>query len=59
MTSEDDRERAAELYAEARRLHDAKDYYAARKAYQESLALHEDDEVRAAYKRLMATIGPL
>ena len=54
-----DRERAAELYAEARRLHGEKDYYAARERYQESLRLHEDEEVREAYARLMATLGPL
>ncbi len=60
MTASDaDRERAAELYAEARRLHGEKDYYAARERYQESLRLHEDDEVREAYTRLMATLGPL
>jgi hypothetical protein len=57
--SDPDRERAAELYAEARRLHGEKDYYAARERYQESLRLHEDEEVREAYARLMATIGPL
>jgi hypothetical protein len=58
-TSDADRARAAELYAEARRLHEEKDYYAARERYQESLALQEDEEVREAYMRLMATIGPL
>ena len=57
--SEADRRRAAELYAEARRLHEAKDYYAACELYEESLRLHEDEEVRQAYARLMATIGPL
>lgn len=57
--SDADRERAAELYAQARRLHEEKDYYAARERYQESLRLHEDEEVREAYMRLMATIGPL
>ena len=54
-----DSERAAELYAEARRLHQEKDYFAARERYQESLRLHEDEQVREAYTRLMATIGPL
>jgi hypothetical protein len=57
--SDADRQRAAELYAQARRLHEEKDYYAARERYQESLRLYEDPEVREAYTRLMATIGPL
>jgi hypothetical protein len=57
--SDADRERAAELYAQARRLHQEKDYYAARERYQESLRLHEDEEAREAYMRLMATIGPM
>ena len=57
--SEADRRRAADLYAEARRLHADKDYYAAQERYEESLNLHEDEEVREAYNRLMATIGPL
>ena len=57
--SEADRRRAADLYAEACRLHAEKDYYAAQERYEESLSLHEDEEVREAYNRLMATIGPL
>jgi hypothetical protein len=57
--SDADRRRAAELYAEARRLHAEQDYYAAVEPYEESLRLHEDEEVREAYRRLMATIGPL
>jgi hypothetical protein len=59
MTEDADRERAAELYAQARELHDSKEYYAARPLYEESLRLHEDAEVRAAYRTLMATIGPM
>jgi hypothetical protein len=58
--SEDaDRRRAAELYAQARELHDSKEYYAAQPLYEQSLRLHEDAEVRAAYDALMATIGPM
>jgi hypothetical protein len=57
--TDDDRRRAAELAAEARALHADKDYYAARGRYEESLRLHEDEDVRADYQRLMATIGPL
>ena len=58
-TSEADRRRAAELHTKARQLHSADDYYAPCELYEESLRLHEDEEVRQAYARLMATIGPL
>jgi hypothetical protein len=54
-----DRERAAELGRQARELHDAQKYYEARDYYRQSLALVEDEEVRASYRRLMATIGPM
>lgn len=57
--TDDDRPRAAELAAEARALHADKNYYAARDRYEESLRLHDDEDVRADYQRLMATIGPL
>jgi hypothetical protein len=57
--TDDDRDRAAELAAEARALHAEKDYYGARERYEQSLRLHEDEDVRADYRRLMATIGPL
>lgn len=59
MTTEDDRQKAAELAARARELHERKEYVEARPLYQESLRLHEDDEVRRAYSKLMATIGPM
>jgi hypothetical protein len=55
----EDRERAAALATRARALHEQKDYYQARDLYQQSLDLVEDDEVRASYRRLMATIGPM
>ena len=50
---------AAALYAEARELHEAKAYSAARPLYERSLRLREDPEVRAAYARLLATLGPV
>ena len=59
MTSDEDRAKAAELAAEARELHANKDYYAARERYEQSLRLHEDEDVRVSYSRLMATIGPM
>ena len=60
MTDSDaDRRRAAELFAEARELHQQHDYSEARTRYEQSLRLHDDAEVRAWYRRLMATIGPL
>jgi hypothetical protein len=52
-------ERALELYAEARRLEALAQYHVARKRFEESLALHEDAEVRAAYLRLLSMIGPM
>jgi hypothetical protein len=55
----DDRERAAALAVRARERHEQKAYYQARDLYRQSLDLVEDDEVRAAYRRLMATIGPM
>ena len=57
--SDEDRAKAAELAAEARELHANKDYYAARELYEQSLRLHEDEDVRVSYSRLMATIGPM
>jgi hypothetical protein len=50
--------RAADLYAEARKLEAQGKYHDARRAYEESLAIHEDEAVREAYLQLMATIGP-
>lgn len=54
-----ERDHAAELYAQARDLHERKAYQEAREHYEQSLRLHEDEAVRAAYLRLLATIGPL
>jgi rubrerythrin len=55
----DDRNKAAELYAQARELELGRDYAGARRCYEQSLKLYEDEEVRAAYLRLLATIGPM
>jgi hypothetical protein len=56
--SASDADRAAELAERARELHEQFQYYEARPLYEQSLELHEDPEVRAAYRKLMATIGP-
>ena len=53
-----DADRAAALAAQAHELHARHDYYEARPLYEQSLELREDPEVRAAYRKLMATIGP-
>lgn len=55
---QDNLDRAADLYAEARKLEAQGKYYEARRAYEESLAMHEDEAVRDAYLQLLATIGP-
>lgn len=52
------RDRALALYDQARALEQQGDYHAARVRYEESLRLHEDAAVRAAYSKLLATIGP-
>jgi hypothetical protein len=59
VDSAENRNKAAELYAQARELESRRDYVGARKCYEQSLALHEDEKVRAAYLRLLATIGPM
>jgi hypothetical protein len=55
---DDDLERATELADRARELHAQKAYYEARELYEQSLELRDDASVRAAYHKLMATIGP-
>ena len=57
--SDADRERAAELAAEARELLERQEYRQARPLYEESLRLHEDAEVREAYHLLLSAIGPM
>ena len=57
--SEEDRIRAAELYAEARKLEAQRDYDGAIRSYAQSLQLCEDPLVEAAYLKLLSTVGPL
>ena len=56
--SEGERDEAAALAARARELHARHDYEGAQACYERSLELREDEEVLAAYRRLLATIGP-
>lgn len=56
---EDEKRKAAELYAAARKLEAQGDYDAAVSNYEQSLLLHENETVRKAYARLLATIGPM
>ncbi len=56
---EEDRIKAAELYAVARKLEVERDYDGAIRNYEQSLQLYEEEEVKTAYFELLATIGPL
>lgn len=51
--------RAAALYAEGRAAEKARDYRTAKRCYAESLELHDDPKVRAAYDALTAATGPM
>lgn len=55
----ENRERARELAAMARQFEKQGDYQTAREHYRKSLALYEDQEVKAAYFTLLATMGPM
>jgi tetratricopeptide (TPR) repeat protein len=57
--SEADRAKAKEFYDMARKMEKQRDYEAAREYYRQSLALYEDETVKAAYFNLLATIGPM
>jgi hypothetical protein len=57
--SEADRARAAELAAKAREHEERLEWVEAHDLYKQSLALHHDDEVKAAYQRVRATIYPM
>lgn len=57
--SGDEKRKAVELYAVARKLEAQGDYDGAVSHYEQSLRLHENETVREAYARLLATIGPL
>ncbi len=59
VNTEADRVKAMELYSMALRLEEQRDYETAMEYYRQSLALHEDETVRAAYFNLLATIGPM
>ena len=59
MSSEEDRRRARELADEARALASRKQYELARRRYEASLDLHEDEQVRADYQRLLSALGPM
>lgn len=59
IDAEPDRIKAAELFSRARKLEKQRDYVGARKHYEQSLQLHEDDEVRNAYLRLLSALGPM
>lgn len=54
----DRRKQAVELNAQAVELQSQRKYYEAAKYYEKSLELNEDEEVRTAYLRLLAIIGP-
>jgi len=57
--SEENRIKAAELYAQACELEAQRDYDGAINSYMQSLRLYDDPLVKAAYFKLLATIGPL
>lgn len=57
--TEQDRRKAAELFAQARRQEAQRDYRGARDSCKESLRLYEDKAVRAAYLELLVILGPL
>ncbi len=59
VNTEADRVKAMKLYSMALRLEEQRDYETAMEYYRQSLALHEDETVRAAYFNLLATIGPM
>lgn len=56
---ERDRGKARILYTLAREHEARGDYAAARELYEQSLKLHEDADVRKAYLKLLATLGPM
>lgn len=56
---ERDRDEAGKLYTLAREREAQGDYAAARRFYEQSLELYENAEVRKAYLKLLATLGPM
>lgn len=57
--SEEYRIKAAELYEEGLKLEEQRKYRGALKCYEQSLRLYEDELVKDAYFRMLATIGPM
>ncbi len=57
--SEENRIKAAELYAAACELEARGDYQSAMKSYEQSLELYDDPLVEAAYFKLLSAIGPM
>jgi hypothetical protein len=57
--SEQERGKARILYTLARECEARGDYAGARGLYEQSLKLHEDADVRKAYLKLLATLGPM
>jgi len=53
-----DAEGAAALYEQAREADAAQDYWRALELVKQSLALCENDDARALYRRVLATVGP-
>jgi hypothetical protein len=56
--SDDALAEAAALHARAKDLRAAGEYEEALTLCRRALALHEDPDIRATYRRLIATIGP-
>jgi hypothetical protein len=53
-----DAARASDLYEQAVEADAQRDYWRAYELVQQSLALREDDDARALYRRVLATVGP-
>jgi hypothetical protein len=58
-TAEEDRAEAARLFAEAEAAAAKGDDACAKDCYRRSLRLNDDPEVRAAFLRFLARIGPM
>jgi hypothetical protein len=56
---EADQVKASELYHQGLRLEKQYDYEGARRHYRQSLELRDDEEVMAAYLRVLSFIGPM
>ena len=56
--AEQDRIKATDLYHEGLKLEREYDYRGARRRFEQSLELCDDEEVMAAYLRVLSAIGP-